>query len=90
MYSGFIIVVEILLRRLTYINSILSFPNSYFYFAYLYSLSIYIYIVRSRKRAKELKVTIKEVVQFEGSVLKVSLRSKHTSVAEKCIYRKSK
>ena len=49
-----------------------------------------VYMVRGRKRAKELKVTIKEVVRFEGSVLKVSLRSKYMSIVEKCIYRKSK
>jgi len=47
-------------------------------------------IVQGKKRAKELKVTIKEVVRFEGLVLKVSLRSKYTSAIEKCIYRKSK
>jgi len=47
-------------------------------------------LVRSRKRAKELKVTVKEVVRFEGLVLKVSLRSKYISVVEKYIYRKLK
>ena len=49
-----------------------------------------VYIVQGKKRAKELKVTIKEVVRFKGSVLKVSLRSKYTSIIEKYIYRKSK
>jgi len=48
------------------------------------------YLVRSKKRAKELRVTIKEVVRFEGSVLKVSLCSKYISIVEKYIYRKSK
>ena len=89
-HSGFVIVVEILLRRLTYINSILSFPGSHLRFVRLHSLGVCVCMVRSRKRAKELKVTVKEVVRFEGSVLKVSLRSKYTSTTEKCIYRKSK
>jgi hypothetical protein len=89
-YSGFVIVVEILLRRLTYINSILPFPDSHLRFIRLHSLGVCVYVVRSRKRAKELKLTIKEVVRFKGSVLKVSLRSKYTSAAEKYIYRKLK
>jgi hypothetical protein len=89
-HSSFAIVVEILLRHLTYINSILLFPDSHLRFVRLYSLGICVYMVQSKKRAKELKLTIKEVVRFEGLVLKVSLRSKYTSAAEKCIYRKSK
>ena len=48
------------------------------------------YLVRSRKRAKKLKVTIKEVIWFEGLVLKVSLRSKYVSIIEKYIYKKLK
>ena len=43
-------------------------------------------VFRGKKGAKELKVTVKEVVRFKGSVLKVSLCSEYMSAIEKCIY----
>jgi hypothetical protein len=90
LYLGIDVVVEVLLWCRLYVNSVLPPLDSRLPFLYLYSLSVCVCVVRSRKRAKELKVTVKEVVWFEGSVLKVSLRSKYTSATEKCIYRKSK
>ena len=86
LYLSVDVVVKVLLWCRKYINSVLPPFDSRLPFLYFHFLSVCVCLVRSRKRAKELKVIIKEVVRFKGLVLKVSLYSKYISIIEKYIY----